>query len=189
MSRTASRAASGWALGGMWASRGLTAAQLFRRLRASGKSLKKPLVGIGIKYTQFSLVGASNALVDLGVLNLLLLIEPTSSPGRLVLYNAAALILANINSYLWNTLWTFKHRANHDAWQLSLFIAQAVLNVAVGSLLLWLAAHWLLANTHLSPLIGNNVAKVLSMVGASTMSFLVLLFIVFGHQPNRRNGS
>jgi hypothetical protein len=68
-----------------------------------------------------------------------------------------------------------------------LFIAQAVLNVAVGSLLLWLAAHWLLAYTDLSPLVGSNVAKVLSMVGASTMSFLVLLFIVFRHQPNRSN--
>jgi putative flippase GtrA len=173
----------------MWASISLTAAQLFRRLRASGKSLKEHLVCVGVKYTQFSLVGASNALVDLGVLNLLLLIEPTSSSGRLVLYNAAALILANINSYLWNTLWTFKHRANHDTRQLSLFIAQAVLNVAVGSLLLWLAAHWLLAYTDLSPLVGSNVAKVLSMVGASTMSFLVLLFIVFRHQPNRGNGS
>jgi hypothetical protein len=30
---------------------------------------------------------------------------------------------------------------------------------------------------------------VLSMVGASTMSFLVLMFIVFRHQPNRGNGS
>ena len=188
MSRTASRAAPGWALGGVWASISLTAAQLFKRLPTSGKSLKGPLVFVGIKYTQFSLVGASNALVDLGVLNLLLLIEPTTSPGRLFLYNATALILANINSYLWNTLWTFKHRANHDARQLSLFIAQAILNVAVGSLLFWLAAHWLLAYTDLSLLVGSNVAKVLSMVGASTMSFLVLMFIVFRHQPNRGNG-
>jgi putative flippase GtrA len=128
-------------------------------------------VFVGIKYAQFSLVGTSNALVDLGILNLLLLIEPTTSPGRLVLYNAKALILANINSYLWNTLRTFKHKANYEAKQLSLFTAQANFNVTVGTLLFWLAAHWLLACTDLSPLVGSDVAKVLSMVGASTMSF------------------
>ena len=177
---------AGWALGGVWASICLTAAEVFRRLHASGRPLKDPLVRAGIRYTQFSLVGASNALIDLGVLNLILVIGPTRSPGRLVLYNAGALILANLNSYLWNTLWTFRHRSNHDARQLSLFVVQAALNVAVGSLVLWLAAHWLVAYTGLAPLIGGNIAKVLSMVVASTISFFLLRFVVFRQQRGER---
>lgn len=71
----------------------------------------------GVKYAQFSLIGGSNALVDLGVLTLLLL--------------------------------------------------------------LWLLAHWLVAHTDLSPLAGGNVAKVVSMAGASTLSFVLLRFFVF----------
>ena len=115
------------------------------------------------------------------------MIGPTRAPGRLVLYNAVAMILANVNSYLWNSLWTFKHRRlNHDVRQLSLFIAQAVLNVAIGSLLLWLSAHWLLSYTGLSPWVEGNLAKVLSMVVASSMSFLLLQFVVFRHQPGER---
>ena len=58
----------------------------------------------GVKYAQFSLVGASNMLVDVGVLNLFLVLVPTRSPELLVVYNVGALILANANSYLWNTL-------------------------------------------------------------------------------------
>src|SRR5919199_3457669 len=58
---------AGWALGGVWASVCLTAAEIFRRLRATGE----PLPETGVKYAQFSLVGISNAMVDLGVLNLL----------------------------------------------------------------------------------------------------------------------
>ncbi len=54
----------------------------------------------GKKYAQFSLVGLSNMLVDVGVLNLLLFLAPTGSPEVLVLYNAGALVLANANSYL-----------------------------------------------------------------------------------------
>ncbi|CAA9456071.1 MAG: hypothetical protein AVDCRST_MAG25-134 [uncultured Rubrobacteraceae bacterium] len=141
-------------------------------LRESGKKT-------GIKYAQFSLVGGSNALVDIGVLNLLLLLSPTRSPELLVVYNVAALVVTNANSYLWNTLWTFRHRARHDARQVGLFTVQGVLNVAVGGFLIWLLARGLMIYTDLSPLAGSNVAKVLSMVGASTMSFVFLRFLVF----------
>ena len=133
----------------------------------------------GVKYAQFSLVGGSNAPVDLGILNLLLLISPTRSPEILLVYNVVALVITNANSYLWNTLWTFRHRARHDARQVGLFTVQGVLNVAVGGLLIWLLARGLMTYTDLSPLIGSNVAKVVSMVAASTMSFVFLRFFVF----------
>ncbi len=76
-----------------------------------------------VKYAQFSLVGISNMLVDVGVLNLLLIVGPTRSPELLVVYNVGALVLANANSYLWNTLWTFKDQARHDAKQVGMFTA------------------------------------------------------------------
>jgi putative flippase GtrA len=82
----------------------------------------------GVKYAQFSLVGVSNALVDLGVLNLLLLLAPTRDPELLVGFNIVALVLTNANSYLWNTLWTFRRQARHNAKQVSMFGAQALLN-------------------------------------------------------------
>ena len=133
----------------------------------------------GIKYAQFSLVGASNMLVDVGVFNLLLLLWSTRSPELLVAYNVVALVLANANSYLWNTLWTFREQARHDARQVGKFTTQGLLNVGVGSALLWLVAHGLVAYTDLSPLVSGNVAKVVSMVVASTVSFLFLQFFVF----------
>ena len=133
----------------------------------------------GVKYAKFSLVGASNTLVDVGVFNLLLLLWSTHLPELLVAYNIGALVLANANSYLWNTLWTFRDQARHDPRQVGLFTAQGLLNAGVGSLLLWLVAHGLSAYTDLSPLFGGNIAKVISMMVASTMSFLFLRFFVF----------
>ena len=143
------------------------------------KSWREARKQIGVKYAQFSLVGGSNAMVDIGVLNLLLLVLPTRSPEILVAYNVVALVLTNANSYLWNTLWTFRHRARHDARQVGLFTVQGMLNVAVGGLLIWLLAHWLVVHTDLSPLVGGNLAKVVSMVVASTLSFVFLRFFVF----------
>ena len=133
----------------------------------------------GVKYAQFSLVGFSDMLVDVGVLNLLLLLGPTGSPELLVLYNVVALVLANANSYLWNTLWTFRDQARHDAKQAGMFTAQGLLNVAVGSALLRAAARGLNAYTDLSPWLSGNVVKASSTVTASTVSFLFLRLFVF----------
>jgi putative flippase GtrA len=149
------------------------------RTGEDGDTSRESAKKTGVKYAQFSLVGGSNALVDLGVLNLLLLIWPTRSPEILVVFNVSALVLTNANSYLWNTLWTFRHRARHDARQVGLFTAQGLLNAAVGGLVLWLVAHLLVAYTTLSPMIGGNVAKVVSMVVASTLGFLFLRFFFF----------
>lgn len=140
----------------------------------------------GVKYARFSAVGLSNMLVDFGALNLLLFLSPTRSPELLVLFNAAALILANANSYLWNTLWTFRHQAQHDAKQVSLFTAQGLLNIALGSAMLWLAAHGLRGYTELPPWLSANLAKAISMVSASSVSFLFLRFYVFRPKEGRR---
>jgi putative flippase GtrA len=166
---------AGWALGGLWASVCLTAAEVFRRLRATGE----PLPDAGVQYARFSLVGTSNALVDLGTMNLLLLTWPTSSPGTLVLYNLVALTMTNANSYLWNTLWTFKRRSRHSARQMGMFAAQAALSAGVSTLVLWMVAHGLATYADFPPLVGGNIAKLSSMLVGSTTSFLLLRFFVF----------
>lgn len=132
-----------------------------------------------VKYAQFSLVGVSNALVDLGVLNLLLLLAPTRDPELLVGFNIVALVLTNANSYLWNTLWTFRHQARHDAKQVSMFGAQALLNISIANLVLWGLAYGLVAYTDFSAQFSGNVAKAGSMLVASTIGFLFLRIFVF----------
>jgi membrane protein DedA with SNARE-associated domain/membrane-associated phospholipid phosphatase len=171
---------AGWALGGVWASVCLTAAEVFRRLRAEGQ----PLPEAGVRYARFSLVGVSNAVVDLGAINLLLFIHPTREPWLLVLYNLLALAVTNANSYVWNTLWTFRHHARHDARQMGLFTLQGVLNAAIASGVLWVVAHLLLAfYPALSAQLAGNMAKLASMFVASSASFLFLHYLVF----NKKN--
>ena len=130
--------------------------------------------------TKFCVVGAINALVDFGTLNLLSWSLPPADAVQLALYNTLALVLANANSYLFNTLWTFKEQARHEGpRQRATFVAQAVLNVGVNNCLFWLTAG-LLADTALSVAAAQNVAKAISTVGASTHSFLLMRYVVFG---------
>jgi putative flippase GtrA len=142
--------------------------------------LQRQRINRFVVYAEFSVVGVANAVVDLGTLNLLLWLWPTAAPVWLALYNTLALILANANSYFWNSIWTFRKQSQRaDPSQKTVgFGAQAILNVGVNNVLFWVAVE-LLAATTLPVVIGQNMAKVVSTIGASALSFPVLRYIVF----------
>lgn len=135
------------------------------------------------RFSKFSVVGLINAVVDLAVLNLLLFVYPTEKPWQFVLYNFVALVLANINSYTLNSLWTFRGQAHPGLKQGGLFALQALVGVGVSSALFWLLINYTLNRTGLSPVVAGNVAKVISTVITSTLSYFVQRHIIF-----RRDG-
>lgn len=135
-----------------------------------------------IRFSKFSMVGLLNAVVDIGVLNLFLWLQPTREPDLLLLYNGVALVLANANSYVWNTMWTFRGRSEHGLRQTTLFVLQAVLNIAVSSGIFWALIHPLLTDTDIPAYLVGNVAKIISVVVASTMSFFLMRYLVFSRK-------
>ena len=143
---------------------------------------KAKLKSGGKRFSKFSIVGLSNAVIDIGVLNLFLWLEPTREVYLLVLYNGVALVLANLNSYVWNTLWTFKGRAEHDVRQVSLFVLQALVNVGVSSGLFWALIHPVIVYTEVPTYLAGNVAKIISITVASTLSFFIMRYVVFSRR-------
>ena len=131
------------------------------------------------RFSKFSAVGLINAAVDLAVLNLLLWAYPTEEPWQFVLYNFVALVLANINSYVLNSLWTFRGQAHPGLKQGGLFALQALVGVGVSSAIFWLLIHYALNSTGLPPVVAGNAAKVVSTTIASTLSYFVQRHLVF----------
>ena len=137
----------------------------------------------GIRFSKFTVVGLSNALVDIGTLNLFLWLASTREPLELALYNGVALVLANINSYVWNTRWTFRGRAQSNNFrQRALFTLQAILNICVSNGLFFVLVRPILVYTEVPAYLAGNVAKVISVVVASTLSFFVLRYLVFSRK-------
>jgi putative flippase GtrA len=60
-----------------------------------------------------------------------------------------------------------------------MFAAQALLNVGVSSVVLWLAARLLFTYAALPSIVVGDLAKVFSSVVATTLSFLILRCLVF----------
>jgi putative flippase GtrA len=136
----------------------------------------------GKRFSKFSVIGLSNAVIDIGVLNLFLWLEPTREVSLLVLYNGVALVLANLNSYLWNTLWTFRGRAEHDVRQILLFALQVLVNIGISNGLFWALVHPVIVYTDVPTYIASNVAKIISVTVASTISFFLLRYVVFSRR-------
>jgi putative flippase GtrA len=134
----------------------------------------------GIRFSKFTIVGFSNAVVDIGTLNLFLWLASTRDPSVLALYNGAALLLANLNSYVWNTRWTFRSRAKrNDLRQRALFALQVLVNITISNGLFWIMIRPVLIHTEVPAFLAGNVAKIISVVIASTIGFFFMRYVVF----------
>jgi putative flippase GtrA len=137
----------------------------------------------GVRFSKFTIVGFFNAVIDIGTLNLFLWFASTRDPSVLALYNGVALVLANTNSYFWNTRWTFRSRARRrDLRQRVLFTLQALFNICVSNGLFFLLVRPVLVYTDVPAYLAGNVAKLISVVVASAIGFFLLRYVVFARK-------
>ena len=132
----------------------------------------------GGRYLKFMLVGVINAVVDLLVLNLCLLINPTKSPGLLVLYNTIAVISAIATSYELNRRWTFSDRSKNPRKEQHLFFAQGILNVLLNNSAMVFISR-ILYSIDMPFIISSNLSKVIAMAISSGVSYVILRNFVY----------
>lgn len=129
------------------------------------------------EYFRYCIVGISCAILDLAALNGLLYFFPTEKTAMLTLYNSAAYGLAVLNSYIWNSKFTFQVKKTKK--QFIAFIVQALICLLIANLI-FLLGLWLFSLFSDFPKwIETNVSKAISMYLSSTASFLFNKFIVF----------
>jgi len=159
---------------------------LLRAYHEARRTASAPEPGHAIRISRFAVVGALNAGVDLAVYNVLLLLDPSPSPPALVAYNTCAVLAALANSYLWNSRWTFRERrrrAPERRWrERFLFTVQGGVNVAVNDAVV-LGLSLLTAWLGLGSAWTANGVKVVAMLAASAVSYLLMHRVVFTRKP------
>ena len=135
------------------------------------------------RYTKFLLVGASNAAVDLLVLNGLILMTPKATTSRLLIYNTIAVICAILNSYIWNRRWTFADSSDGSLRERILFLMQAVVNLVLNDVIVVVLATYLVFSKSVPVFVSSNIAKGLAMFLSSSLSYLLMRVFVF--RPSR----
>lgn len=131
-----------------------------------------------LQVAHFSVIGLFNALVDIGSLNLLLIIWPTTDKQMLLLFNSIAYTLAVTNSYIWNSRLTFREHAEFNTREKIFFVGQAIVSLLISNTVFILGVS-ILELLPLSHWITNNIAKGLAMFLSSTASFFFMKYLVF----------
>ncbi|HET7627101.1 MAG TPA: GtrA family protein [Bacillales bacterium] len=140
---------------------------------------KKRWIRAVLQYGQYSIIGISCGLIDLGSLNLFLVLWPTDDAVLLALFNTIAYGLAVLNSYIWNSRYTFRSGARHSRAQMVYFVLQALLALGVSNLVFILGVWTLEAFEGVPEWMIHNTAKGLSMFCSATTSFFLMKFVVF----------
>ncbi|SFB28999.1 Putative flippase GtrA (transmembrane translocase of bactoprenol-linked glucose) [Lentibacillus halodurans] len=138
---------------------------------------RKPKRG-PLQFLQFGVIGFANAGIDIGTLNLLLILFHTDDRILLLLYNTIAYTLAVANSYYWNASITFKRSAQGSNRQRILFIAQGLISLGVSNLVFLGVNEWL-DYIAVPNWMRYNIAKGLAMLLSFLASFFMVKYFVF----------
>ncbi|MDQ0428702.1 putative flippase GtrA [Planomicrobium stackebrandtii] len=137
-----------------------------------------------VQKLQFTVIGISNAAVDIGSLNLLLLLHPTDQSSTLTLFNTIAYCLAVGNSYFWNSRITFRRSAKGGAEQRFSFFLQGLFSLLINNGV-FLAFNLLFQFIGMPVWIRHNLAKGLAMFASFSASFFMIKYLVFKDKERR----
>ena len=128
---------------------------------------------------KFALVGVLNTVLDLGVLNLLILLSGIASGVFYSVFKGISFTIAVVNSYFWNKFWTFKKKEGNPEKEFLQFLVVSLIgfgiNVGVASMIVNLVG----PQFSLSSKIWANVGAITATLCAMTWNFLGYKFIVF----------
>lgn len=83
------------------------------------------------QFYKFALVGALNTFIDLTVLNGLIVVSGMAGGWQFSVFKGISFVVAVINSYLWNKLWTFRRGEGRGVMEFSQFLIISIVGLGV----------------------------------------------------------
>ena len=148
------------------------------------KERKAGAKGTIVQFIQFGFVGVLNTLVDFLVFQALNLLAGWTYLAQVVGYSCGV-----VNSYLWNSNWTFRDSRTHSAREMLLFLIVNLASLGVSLGVMWLCRYalgitdgwvsgWIPA--WLSGFVkGDTVAKLIATPCAIVVNFIGNRLFVF----------
>lgn len=129
---------------------------------------------------KFVMVGALNTFVDLGVLNILILVSGVASGYLYSVFKAVSFTISVVNSYFWNKFWTYEHKETKvGGKEFGKFYLIAgvgfLLNVGVASFIVNIIG----PQFGVSPELWANIGAFVAIICVFMWNFLGYKFIVF----------
>jgi putative flippase GtrA len=143
------------------------------------------LVKVLYQFGKFAAVGTLNSFVDIGVLNLEILLFGTPGVWGYRFFKGISFLAATTNSYAWNKLWTFEVHEPANVAQAVKFYAAAV----IGFLLNVGFASYVFSDVGrpagVLPNVWANVGALSGIAASFLWDFLAYKYLVFKKPPVR----
>jgi putative flippase GtrA len=141
------------------------------------------LIGKGllamIQFAKFGIVGGLNAMIDLGILNLLIHATAISSGIFYSVFKSLSFLAAVINSYFWNKYWTFKVSGNPQAGEFLKFLSVNIVGFGINVGTASFIVNAIGAPAGISGELWANIGAVIASLVALMWNFIGMKFIVF----------
>ncbi len=129
---------------------------------------------------KFGLVGVLNTVIDAGILNILIFATGFYKGLELAVLNGVSVVIAVVNSYVWNKYWVFEGRGGgRETTQFLEFIVVSVLAAVLSSSIIGFMTAYIAPPFGLSAEQWANAAKAVAIVFSFVWNFLGYKFIVF----------
>ena len=118
------------------------------------------------QFLKFAVVGTTNTVIDLGLLNFLLYLH-----WNVMLANTLAFLVASVNSFMWNKYWTFGDTQGDWRKQLPFYLIVVTVGVGISDLFIYIFSLMFGWNV--------NVVKIASIAVVFLWNFLAPKFLIF----------
>jgi len=137
------------------------------------------------QFGKFVVIGLTNTAVDVGILNVLMVLTQTYSGKNIFLLNSVSFVVAVIHSYFWNKLWTFKVKRTDATKEFLQFLVVSVVGLLINGTIVYMITTWINPMFDFSAVSWANAAKITATVISLVWNFIGYKFIVFKKSENQ----
>lgn len=132
------------------------------------------------EFGKFIVIGLSNAIIDFGVLNLLILVTDIERGHYFSLFKGLSSIAALVNSYLWNKVWAFEGSEHEKPKREFLqFLVVSFIGVLINVVVASLVVNIIGPVGDIPPRVWANFGAFSAIVMGGLWNFIGYKFIVF----------
>jgi len=136
-------------------------------------------IAVIYQIAKFLVIGVLNTLVDMGILNLFILLTSISSGIFFGVFKSVSFIIASTNSYLLNKSWTFNKKENKGAKEIVQFFIVSGIGFAINVGVAYFIVSIMGPRASIAPKVWANVGAFAAAVAGMTWNFVGYKFLVF----------
>lgn len=141
-------------------------------------SILKDKIPVVWQFAKFIVVGSLSALIDLGVLNILMFLTKVSDGFFFVFIKAFSFLMALINSYFWNKVWTFEKKGKNIKEGFRFFII-SVIGFIINISIAFIVVNIISPKFGVNSIQWANIAGITAILVAMFWNFIGFKFLVF----------